>query len=199
MRGRASFRETFAATRGRKEGCAALTQSWPVICMMCLSFEERRMLCRVLIPVLMLGLALPVGAQETSAISHEPFYVGLISQAERLKVETDGFTPSLSAREQPAFQAYTQDIRTLSDGDLAGHLDLKKRGTDSDLKCILKGVSLDLNIKMDAILAATSDAEMKGALDDMSHLLSDNVDVIVTPETAESGLDCVIEFGPGVK
>lgn len=151
---------------------------------------------------LLLGLsAVTVAARAepaaTSAISHEPLYAGLVTRAEALKAQTDAFAPSLGLLSQPDFQAYARDIRSLSDGDLAGHMDLKARGTDSDLKCILKGVSLDLNIKMDALLAAKSDAEVQTALINMSELLSDNIDVIVTPATAESGLDCVIEFGKG--
>lgn len=133
----------------------------------------------------------------TSAISREPFYAGLVTRAEALKAQTEGFAPALSVRNQPSFEAYVRDVRALAEDDMKAHLDLKARGTDSDLKCILKGVSLDLNIKMDAILAAQSDADAAKAYQDMSLLLGDNIDVIVTPATAESGLDCVIEFGAG--
>ncbi|EGF92564.1 hypothetical protein ABI_10010 [Asticcacaulis biprosthecium C19] len=133
----------------------------------------------------------------TSAISREPLYAGLVTRAGQLKEKTDGFAPSLATRAQSGFDTYVRDIRALAEDDMKAHLDLKARGTDSDLKCILKGVSLDLNIKMDAILAATTDAEAATAYQDMSLLLSDNIDVIVTPATAESGLDCVIEFGAG--
>ncbi|WP_031235053.1 hypothetical protein [Asticcacaulis sp. AC402] len=133
----------------------------------------------------------------TSAISREPFYAGLVTRAAQLKAQMDGFAPSLDARARPGFDAFVRDIRALAEDDMKAHLDLKARGTDSDLKCILKGVSLDLNIKMDAILAAKNEAELATAYQDMSLLLSDNIDVIVTPATAESGLDCIIEFGAG--
>ena len=59
------------------------------------------------------------------------------------------------------------------------------------------GVSRDLEIKMTAIEGAKTDADLGKAFHDMSDLLSDNVDVIATPATADSGLDCVIEFGKG--
>ncbi|ESQ92936.1 hypothetical protein ABAC460_01425 [Asticcacaulis sp. AC460] len=131
-----------------------------------------------------------------SAISREPFYAGLVNRAEQLKAQTDGFAPALAVRDRPGFDVYVRDIRALAEDDMKAHLDLKVRGTDSDLKCILKGVSLDLNIKMDAILAANTDRDAAKAYQDMSLLLSDNIDVITTPATAESGLDCVIEFGP---
>ncbi|MDV6331807.1 hypothetical protein [Asticcacaulis sp. 201] len=150
---------------------------------------------------LMVGVTLPATGQAavpaTSAISHEPYFADLVDRAGKLKAQTERFgtSPVLSLREQPVFKTYTQQIRALSDGDLQGHLTLKKRGTDNDLKCIMKGLSLDLNIKMDAILAAKSDADFGRALGNMAALLSDNIDVIVTPATADSGLDCVIEFG----
>jgi len=132
-----------------------------------------------------------------SAVSREPFYAGIVSKAGRLERETDGFAkaPTLSLLGEKRFVAYARDIQALSDADMKGHLDLKARGTDNDLKCIMMGVSLDLPKKLDAIRAAKSDAELGTALGNMSSLLSDNIDVIVTPATANSGLDCVIEFG----
>ena len=136
-------------------------------------------------------------AKSVSAISREPFYAGIIASADQLERETDGFAakPSLALLDQAKFKTYAQAIQALSDADMKGHLDLKARGTDNDLKCIMMGVSLDLPKKLDAIRAARSDTELGTALGNMSALLSDNVDVIVTPATADSGLDCVIEFG----
>lgn len=138
-----------------------------------------------------------VRVDNTSAISHEPFYAGLVAQARRLKQETDAFAgaPSVTLLQTPDFQTYAMDIQALSDGDQKGHMDLKARGTDNDLKCILKGVSLDLPNKLNDLKAAKTDADVATALGHMSDLLRDNIDVIVTPETADSGLDCVIEFG----
>ncbi|ESQ85974.1 hypothetical protein AEAC466_01970 [Asticcacaulis sp. AC466] len=150
---------------------------------------------------LMLGMSLPATGQTavpaTSTISHEPYFADLVDRAGKLKAQTERLSasPALSLLERPDFKTYTQQIRALSDGDLQGHLALKKRGTDNDLKCIMKGLSLDLNIKMDAILASKSDADLGRALGNMAALLRDNIDVIVTPATADSGLDCVIEFG----
>ncbi len=149
---------------------------------------------------LLFALAAPPAAdtdKAVSAISHEPFYTGIVTQAGELEHQTDGFAtkPTLALLGQPAFQTYARAIQALSDADMKGHLDLKARGTDNDLKCIMMGVSLDLPKKLDAIRAAKSDADLGTALGNMSALLSDNIDVIVTPATADSGLDCVIEFG----
>jgi len=146
---------------------------------------------------------LPFGATgaepAASAVSREPLFAGLVKSARTLKAETDRFAakPSLDLVATSRFKAYARNIRALSAADLKGHYTLRDRGTDNDLKCILMGVSRDLEIKMTAIEAAGTDADLGTALHDMSDLLSDNVDVIVTPATADSGLDCVIEFGKG--
>ncbi|WP_443748627.1 hypothetical protein [Asticcacaulis solisilvae] len=146
---------------------------------------------------------LPYGATAAepaaSVISREPSFAGLVRSARTLKTETDRFSahPALAVRQTAKFAAYARDIRALSAGDLKGHYTLRDRGTDNDLKCILMGVSRDLEIKMTAIEAARTDADLGTAFHNMSDLLSDNVDVIVTPATTDSGLDCVIEFGKG--
>ena len=134
-----------------------------------------------------------------SAISKEPLYASIIKRAGQLKARTVRFASKASPAllVSPAFATYSKDIKALSDTDLKGHYDLRTRGTDSDLKCILMGVSRDLNLKLQAITAAKTDVEVKTSLKDMSDLLSDNIEVIVTPATADSGLDCVIEFGKG--
>jgi hypothetical protein len=145
-----------------------------------------------------LAAAAPAGdGKAVSAISREPFYAGIVTSAGRLERQTDAFAakPTMALLGDARFTAYAQAIQALSDADMKGHLDLKARGTDNDLKCIMMGVSLDLPKKLDAIRAAKSDAELGMALGNMSALLSDNIDVIVTPATADSGLDCVIEFG----
>ncbi len=138
-------------------------------------------------------------AEPTSKVSHEPFFAGLVKSAHSLHNETAGFAakPSLAMLSQPMFTAYAERVRALSAGDLKGHYALRDRGTDNDLKCILLGVSRDLTIKLDAITAAKTDADLGKAFGNMRDLLSDNIEVIVTPATADSGLDCVIEFGKG--
>ena len=138
-----------------------------------------------------------VAGKAASAISREPFYAGIVASAGRLAHQSDDFgaKPKLALLGEARFATYAREIQALSDADMKGHLDLKARGTDNDLKCIMMGVSLDLPKKLDAIRAARSDAELGTALGNMSALLSDNIDVIVRPATADSGLDCVIEFG----
>ncbi|MDI7775325.1 hypothetical protein [Asticcacaulis sp. EMRT-3] len=133
----------------------------------------------------------------TSKISHEPFYGGLVNDARQLRAETKSFNlkPSLTLLKSERFTVYAKAIRNLSAGDLKGHNDLKMRGTDNDLKCIMLGVSRDLINKINDIEAAKTDAALGQALTNMDLLLRDNIAVIVTPETVASGLDCVAEFG----
>lgn len=157
------------------------------------------MMLRILPVIIALGVALPASASDNTTsvnpLSREPLYAGLVSEAQQLKTQTAAFTPSVALLSEPSFQTYLQKVQALSDGDMKGHLDLKARGTDRDLKCILMGVSLDLGNKIKDVEAAKTDGDMATALGNMESLLSDNVDVIVTPDTADSGLDCVIEFG----
>jgi len=158
-----------------------------------------RLACMIGLLTLLSGAPTQAEALSVSAISKEPLYAGIVKRASQLKARTDSLTAKASPAllTSKAFAVYVRDIKALSDSDLKGHYDLRTRGTDSDLKCILMGVSRDLNLKLDAIHAAKTDAEVKASLQDMSDLLSDNIDVIVTPATADSGLDCVIEFGKG--
>lgn len=132
-----------------------------------------------------------------SAISKEPFFADVVKRARHLKFETEAFAkkPKLKLLAAPNFKAFVSDIRALSASDLQGHYTLKARGTDNDLKCILTGVSRDLILKIDALEAAKTQAELTQGLTNLVDLLSDNIDVIVTPATVSSGLDCTIEFG----
>lgn len=158
------------------------------------------MLVRPCLLVAVLGIALPAHAADTpatSAISHEPFYAGIVSRARDLTTESERLGTLPDARTDKDFTSFAAAVTALSADDLKGHYDLRARGTDNDLKCILMGVSRDLPLKLDAIRAAKPGDELKAAFDGLTQDLSDNVDVIVTPATTDSGLDCVVEFGKG--
>jgi hypothetical protein len=119
-----------------------------------------------------------------NALSGEPLFADIIARAKRLKAETDAFraTPGLTAAAQPValagFDAYQADIADLAALDMKGHLELAKRGTDGDLKCILKGISQDLPVRMKEFTDAKTGAAEEAALAEMSYLLNDNVEVI---------------------
>jgi hypothetical protein len=72
-------------------------------------------------------------------------------------------------------------IGQLSDLDMQGHVTLVSRGYTDDLKCILKGISQDLPVKLKAVETAADAKARHAALEDMFYLLRDNVEVITAP------------------
>ncbi len=121
-------------------------------------------------------------------LAQEPLYADIVRQATRLRRETETYRAGL--KESPALAdpaMFAADIAALSALDLQGHLDLAKRGTDGDLKCILKGISQDLPRKLAEVESAKDAVAKDAALEEMVYLLRDNVEVITTPPTVQSG------------
>jgi len=121
-------------------------------------------------------------------LAGEPLYADIVRQATRLRRETETYRAGLKA--SPALadpDTFATDIAALSALDLQGHLDLAKRGTDGDLKCILKGISQDLPRKLAEVESAKDAAAKDAALEEMVYLLRDNIEVITTPPTVQSG------------
>ena len=58
---------------------------------------------------------------------------------------------------------------------------LAKRGTDGDLKCILRGIAEDMPLKVEAVRTAATPAERRVAVEELAYLLNDNVEVITAP------------------
>ena len=115
-------------------------------------------------------------------LSREPLYADIVRRAGTLKGEVASYRsarPSLAPL--PSFDAFKTDIAALSALDMQGHVDLAKRGTDGDLKCILKGISQDLPRKLNELEQATTADARGAALQDMFYLLRDNVEVITSP------------------
>lgn len=123
-----------------------------------------------------LGLSTP-----PSAVAQEPLFLDIVKRAGALKAQIDG----VRAGKTPPADFKTQ-ISELSALDMQGHVLLAKRGTDGDLKCILRGISQDLPLKLDAVTAAVTAQDRDLALRDMAYLLNDNVEVITTPPTVTS-------------
>lgn len=115
---------------------------------------------------------------EASALSREPLYADIVAKAKALKKQVARYQAAGGAA--PDFGAFKDKVQALAALDMQGHLDLAKRGTDGDLKCILKGISQDLPKRLDEMAAATGEARLK-ALTDMAYLLNDNVEVITAP------------------
>ncbi len=119
-------------------------------------------------------------------IADEPLFADIVSRAGALKTVVDGWNGSLPA-DFAAFRSRAEQLAAL---DMQGHLILKERGADGDLKCILRGISEDIPLKLTAVETATDAAARATALSELSYLLNDNVEVITTPPQpeAQSGL-----------
>jgi hypothetical protein len=89
--------------------------------------------------------------------------------------ENEGFGVS------PEFELLRHGTTLLAERDMQGHLILKERGTDGDLKCILRGIAEDMPLKVEAVRTATTPAERRLALEELHYLLNDNVEVITAP------------------
>jgi hypothetical protein len=128
---------------------------------------------------------LSAAAPAASPLTNEPLYSDIVGKAKGLKamVETYRKTPGSI----PKFEDFKARIDALSALDMKGHLDLAARGTDGDLKCILKGISQDLPRKLAELSSAATPKDRATALDDMFYLLRDNVEVLTTPATVTSG------------
>ena len=131
--------------------------------------------------------ALPaVAADAPVSVAHEPLFAELVARSGSLKAIVDGWVASGEADADgflggAAFAGFKTQAADLAARDLQGHLVLKERGTDNDLKCILRGISEDMPRKVAAVETATDAAERKVALEELAYLLNDNVEVITSP------------------
>ena len=128
----------------------------------------------------------PVAADAPVSVAHEPLFADLVTRSGSLKVIVDGWIASGEADAEgfltgAAFTGFKTQAADLAARDLQGHLVLKERGTDNDLKCILRGISEDMPKKVAAVEAAPNAAERKVALEELAYLLNDNVEVITAP------------------
>lgn len=120
------------------------------------------------------------------SVAGEPLFADIVGRAHKLKAAIEAYrSPALAAAPQartlPRFDAIEKQIAELSALDMQGHLELAKRGTDGDLKCILKGISQDLPLKLKDLQTASTGKAQDQALRDMAYLLNDNVEVITAP------------------
>lgn len=121
--------------------------------------------------------AVLIAAPAPAPLIAEPLFADIVARAEALEAEAR----TLKDAGAPALAAFSSKASALSDLDMQGHLTLKARGTDGDLKCILKGISEDLPRKV-AALADAADPFARGvAADEIVHLLDDNAQVILAP------------------
>jgi hypothetical protein len=128
--------------------------------------------------------ATPTPSLTPPSVAGEPLFVGIVQRAGKLKAETKAYesAPLSSGVDQlKDFTAFEQGVTELSSLDMQAHVDLVQRGYTDDLKCILKGISQDLPVKLKALETASDPKSRHDALEDMFYLLRDNVEVITAP------------------
>jgi|WetSurMetagenome_2_1015567.scaffolds.fasta_scaffold227240_2 hypothetical protein len=130
----------------------------------------------------------PAVATAPKPVAQQPLFASIVVRAAKLKTEVEAYrTPALKASaglvQLPGFDKFQARIGELADLDMQGHLELAKTGQDGDLKCILKGISQDLPLKLKDLMQAQTGAAEDSALRDMAYLLRDNVEVITAPPT----------------
>ncbi|MBA4807257.1 hypothetical protein [Brevundimonas sp.] len=132
----------------------------------------------------------PAAVGAPVSVAGEPLFSDIVARSGALKTMVDGWAASKAAEDAAfftgqAFAGFKAQAAELAALDMQGHLILKQRGTDGDLKCILRGISEDIPKKIEAVQAATTPAERATALSELSYLLNDNVEVITAPPAPE--------------
>ncbi len=127
----------------------------------------------------------PAVAGAPISVASEPMFINIVTRSAELKALVDGWNGAPTDFE--GFKVRAAELAVL---DMQAHLILKARGTDGDLKCILRGISEDIPVKVAAVETAATDAARATALSELSYLLNDNVEVITSPPRpeAQSGL-----------
>lgn len=131
-------------------------------------------------------------APPPATLAEEPMYADIVSRSRTLKAIVDAWIADGAAQDQTfAQRADFIDFRTaaleLSERDMAGHIDLRERGTDGDLRCILRGLSEDLPRRIETLAAAQTPNARGDALSELSYLLNDNVEVVMSPPGPTAG------------
>jgi hypothetical protein len=120
-----------------------------------------------------------MAASAVSPLASEPLFADIIGRAGALRAELAGWKGrEVSPAELAAFEGRARELAAL---DMKGHFLLAERGTDGDLKCILKGIAEDIPLKLDAVAGARDARARDAAITDLDYLLRDNVEVIEAP------------------
>jgi len=138
-------------------------------------------------PNVVLAAAHPAAAVEAPAsVASEPLFADIVARSAALRGVVRGWIEAgvmdqVDFATGPAFTGFRGRTLELAALDMQGHVILKERGVDSDLKCILRGIAEDMPLKIAAVEAATTPAERRLALDELAYLLDDNAAVITAP------------------
>lgn len=131
----------------------------------------------------------PPAPAPVGALARDPLFAAIVDRAGRLKGDVAGWR----LRTARGWVWTASDLDTLRGRasalaglDMQGHLELARRGTDGDLKCILRGMSQDLPRRIADLETAKDAATRQAALDELFYLLRDNVEVVTAPERTNS-------------
>lgn len=132
----------------------------------------------------------PAEAGAPVSVADEPLFADIVARSGDLRSLVGAWAEEGAAGQADfaagapwtAFRTRATELAAL---DMQGHLILKERGTDGDLKCILRGIAEDIPKRLDAVEAAAGAAERRVALDELHYLLNDNVEVITAPPQPE--------------
>lgn len=132
----------------------------------------------------------PAAADAPVSVAGEPLFADIVTRSGALRGEVQSWLAAGAADQAdffagPAFGGFKTRVIELAALDMQGHLILKERGVDGDLKCILRGISEDIPVKVAAVEGASTPAERRVALDELAYLLNDNVEVITAPPQPE--------------
>ncbi len=124
----------------------------------------------------------PVPAVNT--LKDEPLFADIVQRSAKLLGFTNGYRDLLKEDAEsllPEYAMFTNELKQLADLDFKAHQQLEQRGQDLDLKCILRGISADIHLKMGALEEAKDVKAKDKALRELGYLLRDNVEVITAP------------------
>lgn len=132
----------------------------------------------------------PTASDAPASVAGEPLFADIVARSTALRSLASAWRTSgepdqagfLSGRAFAGFKTHAAELAAL---DMQGHLVLKERGVDGDLKCILRGIAEDIPVKIAAFEGATDPAERRVALDELIYLLDDNAAVITAPPQPE--------------
>jgi len=130
------------------------------------------------------GLTLVAAEAPPPSVAGEPLFTDIVGRARALKAQAEGYMKadlSGDVSGLPDYATFRARVAQLSDLDMQGHVTLTQRGLKDDLKCILKGISQDLPVRLRDLEAASTPKARTDALKEMSYLLRDNVEVITAP------------------
>ena len=121
-----------------------------------------------------------------ASVASEPLYADIIGRSTTLRGVVDAWLAGDAAQDAAfasgaAFTDFRAQTVALADLDMQGHRDLAARGTDGDLKCILRGISEDMPLKVQAVADATTPESRATALTELRYLLNDTIEVITSP------------------